>query len=187
MNSNTHSKDSMPQTGGDHIRRNILDFIIILTALILMILTGYCICRYPEAIAQGIDQFDAYQPVPGAFDGLTQQEIEDLEREKAASQMIDRQVSEPSRGEVRTMTMEATAYTWTGHRTTSGTWPSRGTIAADTDVLPMGTRIYIPGYGVGVVEDRGGAIVGNKLDLYMDSRTEALQWGRKTVEVQILD
>jgi len=68
-------------------------------------------------------------------------------------------------------------------------WPSRdGTIAADTKYYPFGTRFYIPGYGYGVVEDRGSAIKGpHRLDLYFDSHERALQWGRKTLEVQRLD
>lgn len=59
-----------------------------------------------------------------------------------------------------------------------------GTIAADTKYIPFGTRMYIPGYGWGVVEDRGGAIKGPKrLDLYYRSHQKALQWGRRNVEV----
>ncbi|WP_035246335.1 3D domain-containing protein [Desulfogranum mediterraneum] len=66
-------------------------------------------------------------------------------------------------------------------------WSQRdGTLAADTDYYPFGTRIHIPGYGWGVVTDRGGAIQGpTRLDLYFESHGEALQWGRKHLEVQI--
>lgn len=64
--------------------------------------------------------------------------------------------------------------------------PKNGTIAADTDYYPFGTRMYVPGYGWGIVEDRGGAIKGPKrIDLYFDSHTEALHWGHKTVNVTI--
>ncbi len=64
--------------------------------------------------------------------------------------------------------------------------PEIGTIAADTKYYPFGTRIYIPGYGWGVVEDRGGAIKGpDRLDLYFDSHQDALQWGRRKVAVEI--
>ncbi len=63
-----------------------------------------------------------------------------------------------------------------------------GTIAADTRHYPFGTRMYVPGYGYGVVQDRGGAIKGAKrLDLYYDSHRNARKWGRRTVEVQILN
>ena len=61
-----------------------------------------------------------------------------------------------------------------------------GTIAADTRYYPFGTRMYVPGYGWGVVEDRGGAIKGvDRIDIFYDSHTEALQWGRKRVRVII--
>ena len=67
-------------------------------------------------------------------------------------------------------------------------FPRDGTLAADTRYYPFGTRFYIPGYGYGVVEDRGSAIKGpHRLDLYFDSHERALQWGRKTLEVQKLD
>jgi 3D (Asp-Asp-Asp) domain-containing protein len=61
-----------------------------------------------------------------------------------------------------------------------------GTIAADTRYYPFGTRMHIPGYGYGIVEDRGGAIKGaDRLDLYFDSHRDALRWGRRRVEVQV--
>lgn len=64
--------------------------------------------------------------------------------------------------------------------------PADGTIAADTRYYPFGTRMYVPGYGWGVVEDRGGAIKGkNRIDLYFDSHQDALRWGRKKVPVTI--
>lgn len=64
--------------------------------------------------------------------------------------------------------------------------PDEGTIAADTRYYPFGTRMYVPGYGWGVVEDRGGAIKGpNRIDLYHHSHQEALQWGRRNVHVII--
>jgi hypothetical protein len=64
-------------------------------------------------------------------------------------------------------------------------WFSRdGTIAADTRYYPFGTRLYVPGYGYGVVEDRGGAIKGpRRLDLYYNSHRKALKWGRRHVDV----
>lgn len=64
--------------------------------------------------------------------------------------------------------------------------PERGTIAADTKYYPFGTRMYIPGYGWGVVEDRGGAIKGpDRIDLFFDSHHDAIQWGRRKVAVEI--
>lgn len=62
-------------------------------------------------------------------------------------------------------------------------------VAADTDVLPFGTTLVIPGYDdeqpVEVV-DRGGAIVGNRLDVFFPSHREAREWGRQTLPVRVM-
>jgi 3D (Asp-Asp-Asp) domain-containing protein len=64
--------------------------------------------------------------------------------------------------------------------------PHDGTIAADTRYYPFGTRMYVPGYGWGTVEDRGSAIKGpNRLDLYFNSYDDAMHWGRRRVRVLI--
>lgn len=64
--------------------------------------------------------------------------------------------------------------------------PEEGTIAADTRYYPFGTRMYVPGYGWGQVEDRGGGIKGkNRIDLFFGSHQDALYWGRRKVAVQI--
>ena len=64
-------------------------------------------------------------------------------------------------------------------------WFSRdGTIAADTRYYKFGTRLYVPGYGYGVVEDRGSAVKGpTRLDLYYSSHSDALEWGRQHLDV----
>lgn len=69
--------------------------------------------------------------------------------------------------------------------TASGAPAKHGTIAADTSVFPFGTVMHIPGYGFGVVEDRGGAIKGTKIDLYFTHHDKALAWGRQRKEVKV--
>lgn len=107
--------------------------------------------------------------------------------------------SGPSRG-VRAGTFKVTAYANsvedTGKRpgdpgygiTASGRPTVAGrTIAADWDVLPPGTRVYIEGVGYRVVDDRGGAIVGQKIDLYIDGDKEELDaWGVKYLTVYVV-
>ena len=66
--------------------------------------------------------------------------------------------------------------TATGARTTPGR-----TIATDPAVIPIGTRVYIPGVGVRVAEDVSGSIKGNRLDLCMSSRAAALDYGKRRV------
>lgn len=70
-------------------------------------------------------------------------------------------------------------------RTASGAKARRGTIAADTSVYPFGTVMHVPGYGYGRVEDRGGAIKGQRLDLFFPRHSQALEWGRRAVDVRI--
>jgi len=61
------------------------------------------------------------------------------------------------------------------------------TIAADLRVFPLGTILYIPGYGYGVVADKGGAIRGNKIDLYFETKQDVFkQWGKKSVDVYVV-
>lgn len=69
-------------------------------------------------------------------------------------------------------------------QTAWGTHAAYGTIAADAS-LPFGTIVFIPGYGYGRVEDRGGAIKGEKLDLWFPTHGMAKQWGRKKMAVKI--
>lgn len=63
----------------------------------------------------------------------------------------------------------------------------RVTVAADPDVLPLGTRIYIDGIGERVVQDTGGAIKGHKIDLAVESHQEAVEFGCKTAKIYILE
>ena len=96
----------------------------------------------------------------------------------------EHQEPEPESPEPEPVVFESTAYTWTGNRTASGSWPSRGTIAVDPRVIPLGTELHIEGYGPAVAADTGGAIQGQRIDLYMDSEHECIQWGRRKVEVK---
>ncbi len=74
--------------------------------------------------------------------------------------------------------------------TKSGKVVERGHIAADWDVLPQGTVVYVPGYGRGVVEDIGGAIKGKRIDVFMgygeDALREAMNWGRREIRIIVL-
>lgn len=77
--------------------------------------------------------------------------------------------------------------------TASGARAKRGTVAVDPRVIPLGTKLYIksltpgvPDYGFAIAQDTGGAIKGNKIDLFMDTVWECLQFGRRPVMVYIL-
>ncbi|MER3414189.1 MAG: hypothetical protein C4341_08150 [Armatimonadota bacterium] len=89
-------------------------------------------------------------------------------------------------------TMEATAYclcsicgTGSG-RTSLGSEARRGIVAVDPNVIPLGTIVYVEGYGLAIAADTGGAIRGKRIDLCFNSHAEALQFGRRTVRVHVL-
>jgi len=84
----------------------------------------------------------------------------------------------------RTFVADAVAYHLPG-KTASGLPVGVGVIAVDPTVIPLGTRVFIPGYGPAVAADVGTAVKGNIIDLWMPSTAQALAWGRRTVTITI--
>lgn len=89
-----------------------------------------------------------------------------------------------------TYSMTATAYTGSTF-TALGLKPVRNpdglsTIAVDPDVIPLGTKVYIPGYGYAICADTGGAIKGNIIDLFFNSEEECNAWGRRAITLNII-
>jgi 3D (Asp-Asp-Asp) domain-containing protein len=93
-------------------------------------------------------------------------------------------VSAPAPGGGRTITVEATGYAL-GGTTASGIPVGWGVVAVDPSVIPMGTRMTIPGYGEGVAADTGSAVHGGIIDLWFPTTAQALQWGRRTVTITL--
>ncbi|HWP96750.1 MAG TPA: 3D domain-containing protein [Syntrophomonadaceae bacterium] len=99
-----------------------------------------------------------------------------------------------SMGGSRTMSMVATGYDnsyksnypFFGQPSFIGLPLARGIIATDPDVIPMGTRLYVEGYGEAIAADQGNAIQGNRIDLFFDSHGEAMNWGMRTVNVTLM-
>ncbi|MGG0237386.1 SH3 domain-containing protein [Bacillus rhizoplanae] len=101
----------------------------------------------------------------------------------------------------RELTVEATAYTADpsenggthgghvltamGHDLTAN--PNMKMVAVDPKVIPLGSKIWVEGYGEAIAGDTGGAIKGNRIDVLVGSDAAANQWGRKHVKVKILD
>lgn len=71
--------------------------------------------------------------------------------------------------------------------TASGEKAMQGVTVAMNRSIPFGTKIYIEGVGERIVQDRGGAIKGNRIDLYFENHQSALNFGRQTKEVTILN
>jgi 3D (Asp-Asp-Asp) domain-containing protein len=123
-------------------------------------------------------------------------EIDSLKKTKPVVKKTSTKI--PSRGAVsstQTIYFEATAYTayCTGCSGTTTTGinlranPSAKVVAVDPSVIPLGTKLYVDGYGYAVAGDTGGDIKGHRMDLFMSSKSDALAFGRKTVQVKVLN
>ena len=83
-----------------------------------------------------------------------------------------------------TMTVSATGYSLRG-RTATGIPVGWGVVAVDPSVIPLGTRMTIPGYGEGIAADTGSAVVGATIDLWFPTLAQARAWGRQTVTIAL--
>ena len=125
--------------------------------------------------------------------------VTDLAAKRAAEAAAEEEARrearvETSRGAQRysaALTMEATAYIASDGDgngiTATGLVAQHGVVAVDPGVIPLGSRLYIPGYGEAVAADTGGAIYGDRIDLCMNSYGEAMNFGRRYVTVYVLD
>ncbi|WP_396135982.1 3D domain-containing protein [Bacillus sp. NEB1478] len=134
----------------------------------------------------------------GYYGPVTKQSVLDFQRSKGIS--VDGIAGQQTFSTIKnnlqskSMTVSATAYTseceGCSGVTASGTslidYPYAKIIAVDPDVIPMGTVVYVPGYGYAVAADTGGGINGNEIDVFMNDYSKAVNWGRKTVNISIL-
>ena len=101
--------------------------------------------------------------------------------------------SAPSGG--KTLTVEASAFTaacngCSGVTATGinlGANPNAKVIAVDPNIIPLGTKVWVEGYGVAVAGDTGGAIKGNRIDIHVPDKAAAYSWGVRTVQIEIMD
>ena len=93
------------------------------------------------------------------------------------------------------MVMEATAYTAdcngcsgvtaTGIDLRSN--PGMKVIAVDPSIIPLGSKVWVDGYGIAIAGDTGGAIKGNRIDLFMNTKEQAYRFGRKQIKIRVLN
>jgi 3D (Asp-Asp-Asp) domain-containing protein len=103
--------------------------------------------------------------------------------------------TKPAEKQGKTITVEATAYTayCTGCSGVTATGidlkanPGMKVIAVDPSVIPLGSKVYVEGYGQAIAGDTGGAIKGSRIDIFMPNKSNALSFGRKSLQVTILD
>lgn len=119
---------------------------------------------------------------------------DDSSSNESASESKSEESSDSSSDVVKEFTAEATAYTafCTGCSGVTATGvdlranPDQKVIAVDPDVIPLGSKVYVEGYGEAIAADTGGAINGNRIDVFIPEREDALDFGRKSVQVKIL-
>lgn len=134
----------------------------------------------------------AEKAAKAAAEKAAQEEAERVAAEEAAA--AEEQASTaPSGGQ--TITMESTAYSSDpadslggGHITATGQnlLENPMAVAVDPNVIPLGTRLYIEGYGEAYAVDTGGAIRGNIIDVHFSTAAQCYAWGRRQVQVTIL-
>ncbi|MYL32059.1 LysM peptidoglycan-binding domain-containing protein [Pontibacillus yanchengensis] len=118
----------------------------------------------------------------------SQTETTTINNNTSADQQADDNVA-------KTVNVEATAYTayCTGCSGVTSTGidlranPNRKVIAVDPDVIPLGSEVYVEGYGKAIAGDVGGAIQGNRIDVFIPNQSDALAFGRKNVEVTVYE
>ena len=84
----------------------------------------------------------------------------------------------------KTLTMSITGYSLPG-RTATGLPVGWGVVAVDPSVIPLGTHLWIPGYGEAIAADVGSAIIGQRIDLWFPTVAQADFWGRRTVTITL--
>ncbi|MEK6448781.1 3D domain-containing protein, partial [Priestia aryabhattai] len=117
---------------------------------------------------------------------------EQAQKEQAAQQQ---QQAAQQQASGKSMTVEATAYTanCAGCSGTTATGvnlksnPNQRVIAVDPSVIPLGSKVYVEGYGQAVAADTGGAIKGNRIDVFVSSDNAAQDWGRRSVKITVID
>ena len=120
------------------------------------------------------------KPVPKKKVAVQTSKPEDTHTEGATVNLSDLNIS-------RTLNVEATAYTYTGNNTATGVKPREGLIAVDPKVIAMGSQVYVEGYGYAIAADTGGAIKGNRIDVFFGTLRQCIDWGRKPVKIHVLN
>ncbi|MEH7198864.1 3D domain-containing protein [Priestia megaterium] len=123
----------------------------------------------------------------------TQKEQQQAQAEQAQKEQQPAESSQQASG--KSMTVEATAYTanCAGCSGTTATGvdlkanPNQKVIAVDPSVIPLGSKVYVEGYGEAVAADTGGAIKGNRIDVFVPSEGDAQQFGRKSVKITVMN
>jgi 3D (Asp-Asp-Asp) domain-containing protein len=145
------------------------------------------------AVAAARDARAAYLAGLRRQQQLNQAEISKLTAQAAAASDQSNELSDNTGGTAvpsappahgSKMTVSSTGYCLEGN-TATGVPTSPGVVAVDPSVIPLGTRMYVPGYGEGVAADTGSAVKGRMIDVWFESCADAMAWGLKTVTITL--
>jgi 3D (Asp-Asp-Asp) domain-containing protein len=128
----------------------------------------------------------AYVSSLRAQEHLRAQQVRSVESQAQTAQQKSQTLQQPTISAPtgkRQLTVSATCYDLSG-RTATGMPVGPGVVAVDPSVIPLGTKMYVPGYGNGVAADVGGGIKGNTIDLWM-TPSQCAAWGRRTVTITL--
>ena len=149
---------------------NLRDAINNLNSMLPQLNSTYAITLAEEGIASANNQISSIEASSNEVNAIT--------------------TSNTSGSYLQTYSMTATAYTGGGF-TAMGLKPVRNpeglsSVAVDPNVIPLGSKVYVEGYGYAIASDTGGVIKGNKIDLYMNSLEECYAFGRRSVTVHLV-
>ncbi|MBE6052731.1 MAG: hypothetical protein E7212_02280 [Clostridium sartagoforme] len=152
------------------------DAITNLNYMLSQLNSTYAITLAEEGIASGNNQIEAIKLASSIGN--------------SNNSVIDTYIGNTNETSLSTFSMSATAYTG-GSYTAMGFKPVRdpnglSTVSVDPSLIPLGSKVYVDGYGYAIASDTGGAIKGNKIDLYMNSLQDCYSFGRRTVTVSIV-
>jgi peptidoglycan DL-endopeptidase CwlO len=137
------------------------------------------------SLAQAVAARRAYVSALQARGRMRKEQVRNVEAAAQAAQQKSQRLQRPAPPPAgkRRLTVSATCYDLPG-RTATGMPVGPGVVAVDPSVIPLGTRMYVPGYGHGVAADVGGAVKGAVIDLWMHP-AQCMAWGRRTVTITI--
>ena len=139
-----------------------------------------------ERLATAAASRAAYVSSLRAQERLRADQVRSVESQAQAAQQKSQTLQQPTTSAPtgkRQLTVSATCYDLSG-RTATGMPVGPGVVAVDPSVIPLGTKMYVPGYGNGVAADTGSGIQGATIDLWMP-QAQCLSWGRRTVTITI--
>ena len=158
-------------------------YFISILIIILMVISGvYQVQSQTEIKEKYKNNIDNNRQYANIYDTMIKVSPEQIKPELVKEEKINNHII-----------MKASAYTKSKEEgthkgiTKSGVQVSRGIVSVDTRIIPLGTKLYIEGYGYATALDTGGAIKNDRIDLYMDTKKEAFEFGRQEVRVWIIE